>query len=283
MRTLLKKAMQATGYRIVRANADFPVDLTQVTDNPLEAGYRAGGKSFLIHADVSRCRNLWWFPLDSKHNPFTRTITEYRNATCRTYEDSYLHRFYESFQPKCVAEIFGFEGPADPRLRDMPAKALVFPWDRGDMVRRLKFRHNYALVENTSRGRKLSGEHGILWLGPVSREKGELEFRNLMRIAGSVESNGYARSGKPDGDISAFVLLRDADFRYQIAKGNHRSSVLPALGHSSIPVRIQGTSIARFIYREQAEYWPNVKSGLYTRQQALQIFDTVFDGMDPVA
>lgn len=280
MPSVLKRILNKAGYTVASRKSSYPVDLRQVTKNPLEARYLAGRKSFLLDADPALCRNLWWFPCQKGgNNPFIRTVEEYLEGTHKVYEGSSLHRFYESFQPGSVAEIFGFGERVQRDLERMPAHALVFPWDRGSMERRLIFRIRFAQQENSSRGRTLGGEHGLIWLGPVSREKGELEFNNLIALTGSIKGRGYKRSGDADGDITAFVLVRDADFRYQIAIGNHRAAVLSALGFNALTLRIENRSITRFIYRQEAAYWPNVKSGLFTEQQALTVFDTVFDGL----
>ena len=77
---------------------------------------------------------------------------EYLDGKHTVYEGSVLHRFYESFQPASVAGIFGFGKPVHRDLERLPAHALVFPWDRGNMARRLKFRKDFALKENRNRG-----------------------------------------------------------------------------------------------------------------------------------
>lgn len=94
---------------------------------------------------------------------------------------------------------------------------------------------------------------GFAGFGPVSKEKGILEFRRLIDIYESLKSNGYDRR---HGDIGVLVLKRGEDYRYlNSGDGYHRTAALAALNYSKIPVRFVNPWIISIV---DINYWPQV-------------------------
>src|SRR5690606_34671904 len=82
---------------------------------------------------------------------------------------------------------------------------------------------------------------------------------------------------RPDYDAKAVFLIANAQWRWlSIGGGMHRVPIAAGLGASHVPVRI--TSVVR---REEADIWPQVVSGLYDLETALQLFDRLYEGRAP--
>lgn len=56
----------------------------------------------------------------------------------------------------------------------------------------------------------------------------------------------------------------------------HRLAILLALEYNTIPIYIK-INKNRIIKREDYKNWHHFKSGLYTEEQALEIFDKIFN------
>jgi hypothetical protein len=154
-----------------------------------------------------------------------------------------LERFYSVTQPKNVAELYGIDAAF--RLgANLPAWEI--PW--------------YLRKERTPPpGEKgLAGEHGVSFYGPATKEKVALEFRRLTDLRSSISLRGY----DPDlyGDIEGYVLRSGGEACFFVRGGKHRAAVLVSLGYERIPVAFR-SSFPRLVDRDQAEFWPLVKSG----------------------
>ena len=56
-------------------------------------------------------------------------------------------------------------------------------------------------------------------------------------------------------------------------EGNHRAYLYYLMNHSFVHVRLSDV-----VRRSNVDSWINVKNGLYTREEALKVFDLVFSG-----
>src|SRR5699024_3862206 len=112
----------------------------------------------------------------------------------------------------------------------------------------------------------------------ISKERGLLEIETLPELTKSIHKKGYLRGNGHEEDIKASVLIKGNDYKYIIKDGTHRLAVLSALDYKSAPIRVLPTSIPAFIYRREVDFWPKVQDGLYTREQALKVFDNIFKG-----
>lgn len=279
IRRAVKYIVEMLGYRIVPKDYDYPKDLREVIDNPLCAKYHARTSSFLLNVPPEKCV-MWWRYSCSKDigNPLVDTIIDYLENGHDTFKDSIMAKYYESFQPNNVAELFDLDDPLSHELTSYPAYSMVLPWKNIDMKTKKNIVERHVKKENKTRGKELSVEHGIQQFGPVSDEKGELEFNRIIELTQSIKQNGYKRSGRTDNDITAVVLVHGDNYKYVIHGGTHRAAVLTALDYQSLPIRIAPSVIPAFVYRNEVEYWAQVKNGLYTVDQALHIFDVIFEG-----
>lgn len=276
---VIKKIVDKLGYRIVPKDFNYPKDLRGIIDDPVRAKYYARTSSFLLNVPPEKCIILYRYSCsDSAGNPFVDTILDYCENNHDTYEGSKMEEYYKSFQPANVTELFNLEGNLHSNLVNFPPYARVLPWNNADMKGRKEFVERRVRQESKSRGKELSVKHGEYGHGPISHEKGVLEINTLIELTESIKKHGYLRSGKYDDDIASVVLVNSGNCKYMIRGGTHRAAVLSALGYESLPVRIAPSVIPAFVYRDEVEYWPKVISGLYTVDQALQIFDLIFEG-----
>jgi hypothetical protein len=252
-----------------------PRDLRGKTEHPIAASYVAGRRLCLVDAPLSDSRGLYGFPFSLLH-PFMRTAHAYIEGQIRSYEGSPLETYYRHFQPKNAGELFALPGPVSP-LQQVPAFAFAWPWESISVQDREQKRLSRIEAENEGRGARLSVSHGYSGYGPVSPEKGRLEFLALARLADSIRHLGYMRNNDIYGDIRAVVLIDETHAsRYLVRWGQHRAAVLAALGFDQIPV-----VIGRPVRIDEVSYWPNVTGGLFTRDQAVLLFKQIFAGNPP--
>jgi len=268
-------------YRIHRVP---PVDLRGLLDDPVGALTRSAGNPVLINVSLCDCRGLppvaYPCTKDSAH-PFIETALGILNGSVTKYHGSSLQIYYDRFQPKNLAQLLGFDTDhSSPLFRMPPYTYTFFPWDGIPGTNKSRDTLKSLSKENKSHGVKLSSKSGWQLCGPVSGEKGELEFMRLLKIIESIQRNGYNRHNDHDGDISGQVLVRDKKCIIIITPGHHRIAALAALGFETAPVRI-GSKPVSIVYRTDVKLWPAVRSGVISEKQALCLFDRVFEGRQP--
>lgn len=243
--------------------------------HPLHLRYAEGFRAIVLDCRAERGRVLPCLNV-SERFPFKFSVSE---ALVVKKEDRYfaikesLRSQYEDFAPVSAGEWLGLIGKgSNPEFDKLKPWFGVLPW-------RTRSAQSYGLAieqsaqtENSINGLKGGIEHGWMLCGPVSERKLEVESNRLLRIMESIEDQGYARNDSSDGDIRATALVSDDKWVWLVTHGHHRVAVLSALGYDKFPVRIN-----LVIRRDEAEYWPHVVSGLYTRPQALKVFDRIFE------
>ena len=264
------------GWRLTRA---APLDLRGEADEPIAAGYLAGGRAFVIDVPLNRCRRGWGaisFALGpGSLDPIARTAEAYIRDKGTSYDGSPLARYFEHFQPKSAAEVLRLSGSP---FEEMPPLAAQSPWGSPLSEEELL---NLIRNENRGHGVDLGAEHGWIGFGPMLPEKGRLEMTRLARICDSIRAHGLRRRDTMDGDIRATALIGDQDWICWIRSGHHRIAVLSALGYAYVPIRLMSGRFGPLIRRGDVDAWPQVHNGLYTRDQALAVFDRVMEGRPP--
>jgi hypothetical protein len=271
----LERIMGRLGYE-VRPVA--PCDLRGKIDHPIAAAYLAALRPCLIEVPLSQCRGLYGFPFTLCH-PFVRTAHAYVKGRVSGYQGSPLETYYGHFQPKDAGDLFALPGPSS-LLHELPPFAFAWPWESIAVHDRARWRLAQIEAENERRGARLPISHGYPLYGPVSQEKGSIEFLSLARLVDSIRHSGYVRKDQLDGDIRAFPLIdKTCAIRYLLRWGQHRAAALAALGYEGIPVVINFTRPVRV---DEVDFWPHVRDGLFTRDQALLLFDQVFAECPPL-
>jgi hypothetical protein len=259
-----------------------PLDLRDLKGSvdPMEEVSVTGRRWCIIEVPLTHCRTSLGFPFTpASLQPFVRTVRSYVNGQASSYSESPLKEYYEHFQPKNIWELLDLSGEPHPDLLKFPPWAYVRPWEKTSLAKKLHARITARTRDNISRGADLSFEHGGTGFGPVSMQKGQLEFRVLARLSESIQRRGYIRNNRPDGDVTAIPLVNErGEVRYVIRSGKHRTAVLTALGFERIPLRISFLGKSR---AAEADHWPHVKDGLFTPEQAATLFQRLFEGRPP--
>jgi hypothetical protein len=272
---LLGGAARRMGY-MLRPLA--PLDLRAKTRDPVEAMYLAGARNFVIEVPVEHCRGWLGFPLGGLH-PYVRTARACLDDPLITYEQSPLKQYYDHFQPKNAAEALGLIRSGGSYFQSASPSQTVFPWTSTNPQIAAEKKRKVAEHETRNRGEQLDSAHGIATYGPVSVKRGAQALANLKRLTANIAGAGYRRDDTSDGDIRAVAAFAAADeVRYFIGSGHHRAAILAALGHKTIPVRIDRKIAPRLA---DAAKWPHVRDGLYAVDQAVEMFERMFAGRPP--
>ena len=80
--------------------------------------------------------------------------------------------------------------------------------------------------------------------------------------------------------IPEFFLFIDGDSWKWMAglEGNHRMYILNFLKYPYLTA-----SLRKIIRKNDVDFWPNVKNGFYTKNEALNIFSALFEGKNNLA
>jgi hypothetical protein len=272
--------LDRAGLQIVRKGRAV-IDLRDITREPVEAAYRAGLRAFLINVPTRHCRVLpgAGYPCTTDAgNPFVDTLLALADDTTLTYEASPLRQYYDGWQPATLPAVLGLDpNEVSADLAAAPPLALVMPWQNLTLHQAEARWTHFITRDNREHGTKADVASGWKGWGPLDGVIGGQEFRRLASIYGAITRNGYRRSDDADGDIKGFVLQGENQFRVMVTAGHHRASALAALGHEDMPVRIDNPVVRRL----DVAHWPNVRSGLFTTEQGLAIFDRLFEGRQP--
>lgn len=103
------------------------------------------------------------------------------------------------------------------------------------------------------------------------KERMIIESKRLYDVLMSIRRNGYNLKSKDK--IGGILLLGKNDWTWQISNGNHRVSAMHALGYEKIPVLIKYV-----VYEQDYKYWPLVREGLYSEEEALEYFLSCMKG-----
>ena len=268
-------------YRVLRGRPQFsfndrPIDLREIASDPQSALKHAGYSTFVIDVPVSDCRNKLGFAYrpDGVH-PLVRTARAYAAGKASCYDGSPLQVFRRHFQPTNAAEKYGiYEGASRELLASLP-NGLVHPWEDRSFAKQRQKAHHSANRDRVQYGlEQLDDPHAT-----PDAEKGAFEFDRLAQLVDSVREKGYRRTNLPSGDIIGKLLIRPGEgARYIVFGGRHRAAVLAALGYDRIPLRMR---FSKFPTIDDVDEWPHVRSGLFTRDQAIDIYNRLWDGQPP--
>lgn len=181
--------------------------------------------------------------------------------------------FYEQYQPTSALALLGISDVSAVNLQSVPAFASVMPWDHATPEQEALAKIKSVHEENLAAGADFGIEEGWAWSGPVSAQKLNVEATRMLNVFRSIQKNGYQRSDGADGDIRASLLIRnDTRIVWQSRVGQHRAMSLAALNYDEIPVRV-----TRIVRRSNVKTWANVMNGVFSKAQALAVFDRHFD------
>ena len=283
----IKKPFHLFGLELVRQGSWVPKPSSppEALDHPIESLYTEErlsiprlGPAFLCNLNQCTTREGFGYGGNGWH-PFVAALVEYRKKTI-AFEGSVLEKYYDAFCPKTASDRILDQHLTLSKLSALDPWAFVAPWETGTSVEQEKRVAKIVTRENKREGYPdLKSNDGVPGYGPVSNEKGVLEYRRLLNVLSSIRRSGYIRKSGWDGDIGGFLLRRNNEYRFLVDYGFHRLAAVAALGKHSVPVRIIRPVV---IEARDVNHWPQVKRGLYTPRDALRYFHYLFD-FDSVA
>jgi len=163
----------------------------------------------------------------------------------------------------------------------MPPMAAVMPWWSMNPERRLQqvaieTDGGFIGKEAIKLGASVADDFGWQYFGPVSPAVGQMEFDRQRAVFHSINRNGY----KPTSylHVHGEFLVHGGDWVWVNLGGKHRLNALVAMGSQEVIVSAKRKYGPEFVRREEAELWPNVQNGWFTREEALRLFDRIMQG-----
>jgi hypothetical protein len=271
-RILARIARQA-GFDLLRRK---PLDLRGRISNPLDAVYLCGLLNCVIDVPIEHCRSSLAYAYGACEHPFAATLKEFLEGKISSYRGSLLESQHRTYQPQTIAECLALEAPDSQPWRNLPLQARVMPWEKVSPTEKMVQVELQIAKDNVQRGAKLDVSAGLGIVGPVTQQKGQLEYEALVKLIRSVEQHGYRRHDGVDGDIFAVMLISNSgETRFLIRQGTHRINALDALSYKTIPIRIVP---ARSVRVAEAGSWPHVRDGMYRVDEAVKLFSRLFEG-----
>jgi hypothetical protein len=251
-----------------RHRRKVPLDFRGELADPQEAWRRAQGRPFVFDVPAEKVRAIGFAGSDPD-NPFVVTLRDYAAGRCARYEGSALQDFYRRWQPFRDVNSGVEKDPCGPpwkKIRPRPENTAA------GRLQRSEFR-DIARELGVSPGEI----RGHIAGGPVTDAFGEVTFRRLARLYDSLARDGFRPDESDASYPSGTCYLRGDDFRVTVGSGKHRVTVMLALGWEKIPLELGHRKSPEPIDRADVLSWPNVRSGHYTPDEALTIFDARFE------
>lgn len=281
LKKYLNSLFQFIGFSVVRTKNANAVDLRGREFDPREINYYVNMQPILIEAPIKLGRGLpiFSFSPDGSH-PYVNAILKSLLNPHKKSEEciaEVLSKYYSLVQPINAASVLDLDYKDVLEFNSEPSWSAIMPWEKESLEEWRISHQNSVLMENNPYKKNLTISEGWAWVGPVSTNKLEVESQRLDKIFGSILENGYSRHNGSDGDILAVMLIDDnGGWCWQALTGQHRVSVLAGMEFKEVPVRIVKT-----VFRRDVSFWPQVKSGLYSEESALKVFDSVLSGSNP--
>jgi len=255
----LKKTKKAP-LQIVKAN------------HPLEALYSKNTLPFLMNLPLSKGRVWRWYPINMNSKcPFIVAAKKFRKTKMEKDIIETLMNYTKSIQEHDANENLGLYGKYKTFPDGLHRKATTFPWGKKTIKESYRSWKKSSLKENLEFGYNKVEDFGC---NTNSVRKIEIEANRLKNVLISIKNNGYLFF--PNDCIGATILCDGREWRWTVYGGQHRASVLGALGFNDAPILVK-----QIVRREDVDLWPNVKSGVYTKEAALHLFDRKFNAVPP--
>jgi len=255
-------------------------DVRDTTNHPLSLKYSEIYNACLVNCSPSILRSQPGLSL-LDYSPFVNAIKQVLNlqdlegSNSLQKVEKVFYEYYETVQVKNASEWFGIDNDF---LKKQPPWGAVYPWRARSISSYRKAFEKAAIHENNAIGHQgVDINEGWLFNGPVSKRKVRIESERMLYILKRIKKYGYQRSNENDGDPKATALVNEnGEYRCVLTGGNHRASVASALGFTEIPIRIN-----LVIRRDEVDFWPQVVDKIFTRSEALKVFDCYFNAEPP--
>lgn len=177
------------------------------------------------------------------------------------------------FRNQSVASFYGL-GP-NSRLNRFPAWAHVLPWAErspSEMIRWLppRIRRNRNL--HGARIPLLAGRKRIMRLDSTTSTASH--GKQFFELSSAMHSEGFWVRCNVEDPFRVWLLRRGKATRWLVYSGNHRIAAVAANGIYTVHAELQAVVDERDLRR-----WSNVANGSFTEDEALTIFENMWDGV----
>jgi hypothetical protein len=277
MISFIRPLLGKTGFQLRKSNI---ISLRGKIIHPLEVAYTTVktdiASRVLMDIPVTKCRTQLWNTLEESKNPFVKTITDYSKNKALVYDATAIKNYYENYVPKNAGEVLRLSD--NETLKQIPAYGYILPWDSESVDEIIRTRERVACNENRLEGKQIGLSAGYTDFGPVDIEKGEIEFKRLIKIFKNIKKQGYTeRHYLNDGGIRGYFLMGDNDdWCFIIKAGKHRAYALSALGYENIPVIIDyNMGIIKRV--NDLHFWTQVNNGIFSRNEAYTVANNMLN------
>jgi hypothetical protein len=275
-KSLLQISFHKMGYAVQRYDPEKhrPPGLAPLFEDPKEAlCYQQGGKDAAFNCPVDRCVHAVGFRYGlDRWNPFVATLQEYE-CEGTDYDNSLLKQYYQAWTPSSASEAIAGFSNAPPCFEDLhPICLHVTPWRTHSPSEVAKSVQSWYEKDHKRISDTFTIESsGLKYFGPVSAEKGRLEFNRFAQAYNSIKEFGYDRH---QGELPVQTLHRDGELLFLLRGNFHRTAAVAALGYVAIPATFASSHC---IDVKDVDYWPQVRRGVWPRQAAIDYFNHLFD------
>ncbi len=224
-------------------------------------------QSELLQIPLKKCVDINGFTFaPGDWQPFAATIREHLEDPELEYQGSILEKFFQKFAPKNRQEQWAPH--LDQEIYPANKGWVGLPWIR-------------VLEKTTSIAKKFETEltrnrGGNQHFGPNSQKFGQEEIGRIIKAYQHMEK-GYQPELFPDGYINGYFLKKDYDYRLIVTEGQHRAAALSVLGYKEITAKLSSDSRhMKVVDYNNVEFWPGVKSGLFSPEDAKTLFNVFF-------
>jgi hypothetical protein len=275
-KTLIKKSFHIIGLKVTkRSNTSYETSNLPIIDHPLEAlCNEKAGRRVAFWCDLEDLADIRGHGYTTeKWHPFVETLREYKLGKCSSYEKSILKKYYRIHKPKSAADAYpGFENAPDAFHDYPPHRYRLLPWSTEtpcDVDNRVRYWTRKDNEEHGHPNLTLSSD-GNKSHGPVSTEKGRMEFERLTSVFDNINDKGYdTRLGYPH----LRIIKRDNEYLLNPVRGKHRTAAMAALGYKKIPAMCYRPSA---VDTSIVKYWPQVRKNVWKKDEAISYVNYLF-------
>jgi hypothetical protein len=282
MRFFALQAMRSLGYEIRRVADPAKLDIEPVGTDPVTLEYCLTKRGYaVLDIPLESCRafHTLGLPLNPRDHPFVKAfqaaLPNPRSEGALADIRQVLEQYYDAVQPASACEVVGLSPQLAPGLRGVAPLGYIYPWSEKGVDEITQRRKRSMKYVGMRYGFKPETEIGHTFFGPARAAKLELQIARLHTLMQAVRSQGFKPFAR-DFPTKVIALRKDSENRWLIEEGQHRFAIGAALTIASIPAIV--TSVVR---REDARLWPQVVSGTFTEEGALNMFDRIFGGVPP--
>lgn len=201
-----------------------------------------------------------------------RAMMETKGDASIAAGEACLSDYYRKFQPARFGEIWRAAGLSRQIgvMANQPARHACswLPWNQPeDTVADMR--------DGVTRAERWSSEDCHAY-GPLTPSQCQQEARRLHGLLVKLGQEGYEPEVNHDGYLRGQLLVRGDATRFLVLGGQHRIAALMTLGYRQVLAKFQPL-VPKVIDAAQVASWPQVANGTYSTEEALTIFNGIFE------